>query len=198
MAIRVVVAHPEILYKQALSNALSLFNEIIVVNQARFYEELLSIIRNETPDFVVASFEIFVTEQRVVEAAEAFPHVNFILLTKRSEDALKCIKENVQSFLTFGYLVDLYRMMLLTVENRKFAQPAVIKNVLSSLRKLEESGVTTETLLLDLDQKKLSILVDIILGKSFDEICYNQKLKPDELSKEIEKIIEVMKNLIKT
>lgn len=194
--IKVVVAHPEVLYKQALANSLSLFENITVVNQARYYDEVLNIIKNELPDFVIASQDIFGTRQRIVEAADLYPNINFIILTKRSEDALTNLRPNVQGFLTFGYLIDLYRMIILSAENKKFAQPAVIKNVLSNLRKLEETGIATETLLFDLDQKKLSILVDIILGKGFEEICFKHNFTADELNLEIEKILDTIKSLI--
>lgn len=196
MAINVVVAHPEILYKQALSNALALFEDVNVVNQARYYEELINIIKKELPDFVVASVDLFGNNQRIIETASMFPEVNFIILTRRSEEAISKLRENVHGFLTFGYLIDLYRLMQFTLENKKFAQPAVIKDVLSHIKRLEESGISTETLLFDLDRRKLSIIVDIILGKSFEEICYHHKLSAEELNEQIEKILEVIKRLL--
>lgn len=49
MSLRIVVAHPEIIYKQALSSALELFEDLTVVNQARYYDELLNIVQRELP-----------------------------------------------------------------------------------------------------------------------------------------------------
>lgn len=198
MSLRIVVAHPEIIYKQALSSALELFEDLTVVNQARYYDELLNIVQRELPDFVIASEEVFGNIQRLRDVADEYHGVNFIVLTKKSEDALTDVRPNVHGFLTFGYLIDLYRLIKSIVENKKFAQPAVIKNVLSTLRKMEESGISTETLLLGLDQKKVSILVDIILGKSFDEICFKHEMEPEELNAQIEKIIQSVRSLLKS
>jgi DNA-binding NarL/FixJ family response regulator len=198
MKLRVVVAHNEILYKQALARALSLFDEIIVVGEARYYEEILEAIEKNGPEFVVADKKIFGHANRIEKLARAYPKINFIILTTKHEDLINNQLPNVQYFLTLGYLVDLLRLIMLTAENKKFAQPALIKNVLSNIKKLEESGISTDTLFLEFDQKKISIIIDLILGKSFDDICYSQRLTPEELNKEIEIINNVIQKLIKS
>jgi DNA-binding NarL/FixJ family response regulator len=192
LVIRVIIAHPETLYKQALSTSLSMFNDIIVVEQARYYEELMNLIQDEMPNVVVADESVFGSPERFSKIAQKYPDIIFVSLTRDEEKALKPGKLNQKFFLTYGYLIDLYRLIKLSIEEKTFAQPAVIKKVLSKLRRLEDSGMNLESFILKLDKKKIGIVIDIILGKSFDEICFKHNLSPDELDKEIRKIISII------
>lgn len=196
MVIRVIVAHPETLYKQALSTGLSMFKDIIVVDQARYYEELLNLIQDETPNVVVADETIFGSPERLNKTAQKYPDIIFVILTRDEDKALKNAKLNQKFFLTYGYLIDLYRLIKLSMEEKTFAQPAVIKKVLSKLRRLEDSGINLESFILKLDKKKIGIVIDIILGKSFDEICFKHNLSPDALDKEIKKIISIINEAV--
>jgi DNA-binding NarL/FixJ family response regulator len=192
LVIRVIIAHPETLYKQALSTSLSMFNDIIVVEQARYYEELMNLIQDEMPNVVVADESVFGSPERFSKIAQKYPDIIFVSLTRDEEKALKPGKLNQKFFLTYGYLIDLYRLIKLSIEEQTFAQPAVIKKVLSKLRRLEDSGMNLESFILKLDKKKIGIVIEIILGKSFDEICFKHNLSPDELDKEIRKIISII------
>lgn len=192
MIIRLIVAHHETLYKQALSSSLSMFKDVMVVEQARYFEELIELIETEKPDVVVADESIFGEENRAKKTAEKYPDIIFALLTKDEEKALKISKDNLKYFLTYGYLIDLYRLIKLSLEEKEFAQPAVIKNVLSRLRNLEDSGFSLDSFILKLDKRKIAIVIDIILGKSFDEICLKHTLTPEDLNKEIEKILSTI------
>jgi|GEM_PF-4814229 len=196
MKLRLVIGHPQIIYKQALRYALELFGETIVVGEARYYEELLMQLKKNGPDFVIADKSIFGSSNRLQKTARSNPRTNFIVLTDKEEEILSNALPNVQFFLTLGYLIDLYRLIILTAENKKFAQPAVIKILLSNIKKLEEIGISTDTLFLEFDRKQISILIDVILGKSFDDILYKTGLTPEELNREIDLIIKTIHKIV--
>ncbi len=193
MAVRVAVAHEEVLYKQSLASALSLFNDLVLVGQARYLEELEGLVESEWPDVVVASEQLFGTENRIKEVCMSFPRTNFIILTKDPEKALARPEKNFYYFLTMGYLIDLYRIIKLSLEERNYPQQAVIKNVFSHLKRLEDSGKDIDTFLLSLDKKKITLLIDIILGKGPEELCYKHNLTSEELDKILESLLKDIK-----
>lgn len=192
---RVLVAHPEVLYKQLLVATLSAFPDINVVGESRYFDELLRDVKSYKPDIVLSAEDIFPDKKQLDTLLNKYRNLHLILLTREAEKPLSVKNRRLSYFYTGGYVIDLYRAIDLALRGRTIAQPALIKNVLSKLRSLEEEGLELDAMLITFDREKLKVLIDIIFGKSYEEIQsrhgYNEKeleLLLNEIIKDLEKL----------
>lgn len=193
--LEVVLAHSTILYKQSISQALSSFDNIEIVGQARYYEELIKVANSRFPDVVVARENILTPPGRAEKILSLAFKPKTIILTTNSEKPLTKNTASLVYFYENGYLIDLYRTIISLIQGKAYAQPATIKTVLSYLRTLEDSGITGEELLFALRKDDLAIMIDIILGKSFEELLSKYELSANELNKKISDLTHNLKQI---
>lgn len=195
--IRVLVAHKSTLYKQSLVEALEKFKEFKVVGQARFFDELIRTAKDVKAKVVIAEEDIFPKTDinRIFIEFSLAPYT--VILTNDPHRALKSnFKNRVVFFYTDGYLIDLYRTIKALVEEKTIAQPATFKQVLNYMRILEEQGIRSEELFLAFNKEELSMIIDIIRGKSFNEIIAQQKTNEEEIKQRIDKILKKMSEIV--
>lgn len=82
------------------------------------------------------------------------------------------------------------------MKKKTIAQPAAFREVLNYLRSLEEQGVTTEQILLTFNKDDLSIIIDILRGKSYEEIIASHKFSEIEMEKKIDRILKKMNKIL--
>lgn len=192
---KVLIAHPEILYKQLLASALSTFADIEVVGESRHLDELVSGIRSYRPDVAIVEESIFSDEKQIGRLLSGHPELHIILLTREAEKTISTRFDRLSYFYSGGYLIDLYRAIDLIVKGKVIAQPALVKSILGKLRSLEDEGKQLDAMLITFNREKLKVLIDIIFGKSYEEIQLRHGYSEAELESLLKEIVQDLENL---
>lgn len=195
--IRVLVAHETTLYRQALCEALRTFPDLRILPPARYFEEALRLIGAHNAQVIVSDRTTFSGPKARNALAQFAWNPALIVLTDDPEESF-ATDESGYYFFTHGYLIDLYRTIKAVARGTSYIQPASVKNVLSRLRLLEESGITSEALVLALGQEDLRLVIDIIRGKSFEDIAHELSLSDAELEKRLAKLSRKLSEIRKS
>ncbi len=195
--IRVLVAHKRTLYKQSLVEALKKFNELKIIGQARFFDELVKTAKEAKAKVIIVEEDIFPGKDinRILSEFSLAPYT--VILTNDPHRALRSnLKNRIAFFYVDGYLIDLYRTIKALVEEKTIPQPATFKQVLNYMRILEDQGMTSEQLFLTFNKEELNLIIDIIRGKSYNEIIESQKINEKEIEVRIDKILKKMSEIV--
>lgn len=179
--IRLLLVDDQIIYREGLSELISLEEDIEVVGEGKNGEEAITLAEKLQPDVILMDVRMPICDGVIAtkKIHQRFPWIRIMVLTTFDEDEYIC--QSLQNG-ALGYVLKSTPSKQLAATIRSLYQgfgqldPAIALKVFAQIPKKAASSLQSQAILASLNQSELEILKRIGKGKTNREIAVDLRL----------------------